>query len=160
MKMVIPMILSGIAPTLAKFFGSKLENFAVKKLEEVLKTTNIPQKLENLTEDDISKIKELDIELAKLNLDLVGLDVKDRDSARSREKSLKDYTPMILAYVVTIGFFGILALYTYGSVPESNISVLNIMLGSLGTAWVSIINYYFGSSLGSSRKTELLSQPE
>lgn len=42
--------------------------------------------------------------------------------------------------------------------PVASRDVLNIMLGSLGTAWISIIAYYFGSSNGSSRKTELLAK--
>jgi hypothetical protein len=29
----------------------------------------------------------------------------------------------------------------------------------LGTAWISIIGYYFGTSVGSMRKTELLAKP-
>src|SRR6266571_1556152 len=31
-----------------------------------------------------------------------------------------------------------------------------IMVGTLGTAWVGVTSYYFGSSRGSDRKTELL----
>lgn len=72
--------------------------------------------------------------------------------------TVKDITPKLLALVVTLGFFGVLAFMLVQSVPVASRDVLNIMLGSLGTAWISIIAYYFGSSNGSSRKTELLAK--
>lgn len=145
--MPLPIFLASLAPTIAKAIGSRFEKMAIDKVKDLIDKTD---------EESVIKIKQAEEEF-KETLAIITLDIAD---ARNREVQVKDYTPRILAYLVTIGFFGILALYTYGNVPEINTSVLNIMLGSLGTAWVSIINYYFGSSMGSQRKTELLSKPE
>ena len=99
------------------------------------------------------QMKQLDIDsVAKME----GLSIQDRDSARKREMAVKDKIPAILAIGVTIGFFGLLAYMLKFDVPPANKDILNIMLGSLGTAWVSIIAYYFGSSSGSDKKTDLL----
>ena len=45
------------------------------------------------------------------------------------------------------------------ALPEANRDLVNVVVGALGTAWISIIGYYFGTSAGSMRKTELLAQP-
>ena len=87
---------------------------------------------------------------------LEALAEKDRESARSREIQTRDYTPRLLAAGITIGFFGILAFMLLSVVPAQNAAILNIMLGSLGASWVGVVTYYFGSSAGSARKTELL----
>lgn len=63
----------------------------------------------------------------------------DRSSARQREMTVKDWTPMILAYGVTVGFFGVLATMMFFKIPPESRDVLNIMLGSLGTAWTGVI---------------------
>ena len=145
--MALPIFLATLAPTIAKAIGSRFEKMAIDKVKDLIDKTD---------EESVIKIKQAEEEF-KETLAIITLDIAD---ARNREVQVKDYTPRILAYGVSLGFFGILALYTYGTVPEVNASVLNILLGSLGTAWVSIINYYFGSSIGSQRKTELLSKPE
>ncbi len=89
---------------------------------------------------------------------LTKLGADDRDSARKREIAVRDATPKMLAIGVTVGFFGLLFYVAAWSVPATSKDLLNIMLGSLGTAWVSIVTYYFGSSSGSARKSELLAQ--
>jgi hypothetical protein len=82
----------------------------------------------------------------------------DRANARQREISLKDRIPAVLALVVTFGFFGVLAYMLFRSIPPSGHDSMLLMLGSLSTAWTAIVAYYFGSSAGSDRKTELLAQ--
>lgn len=100
------------------------------------------------------------LEMAKLGIDstqaLEELAFKDRDSARNREVQIKDWTPRVLAYSITVGFFGVLIFMLKWPVPPSGKDVLNVMLGALGTAWISIVTYYFGSSAGSKAKDTLL----
>lgn len=82
---------------------------------------------------------------------------QDRDSARKREMAVKDYTPMVLAYIVSVGFFGVLVFMLTKSIPASGKEALLVMLGALGLAWGNVMSYYFGSSSGSARKTEIIS---
>ncbi len=145
-------LLQTIAPTLFKLIATKFGSIVTEKIKEKLEVSELPDKL---SASDIAKLQELDKELA---LEFYRLDIDDRKSARKNNN--KDSTPKVLAYIVTFGFFGILILYSYNFIPVEAETIMNIMIGSLGTAWVSIINYYFGSSLGSQRKTELILQPE
>lgn len=99
------------------------------------------------------QMKQLDINSVE---EMEKLAIQDRSSAREREMAVKDWTPRILAYGVTIGFFGLLSFLLRHDLPAGSKDVLNIMLGSLGTAWISIVTYYFGSSAGSDKKTDLM----
>lgn len=92
----------------------------------------------------------------KLITDLEEIAYKDRDSARNREIQTKDMTPRIMAYGVTLGFFSLMIFMMKWDVPAANKDMLNIMLGALGGAWVSIVAYYFGSSAGSAKKDETI----
>ncbi len=57
-----------------------------------------------------------------------------------------------VALVVIVGFFWML--HAVVSIPEVNDPGL-LLLGSLGTAFGAVVNYYLGSSLGSYRKDTL-----
>jgi hypothetical protein len=65
--------------------------------------------------------------------------------ARSHEPS-GDRTPAILAYMLTVGFFGLLLVLNFHAPPDANLAMMNIVLGSLGTAWLGAMAYYFGAS--------------
>lgn len=85
---------------------------------------------------------------------------EDRASARTREMTIRDRLPAILAMFITCGFFSVLFLAFTRGVNEQSRDLLNIMIGTLGTAWVSVVSYYFGSSAGSAAKTELLAKSQ
>jgi hypothetical protein len=182
MKFDLKTAIGSIAPTLATMLGGPLAGTAVAALTNAFglspsaskdEITSVAQS--GLTPEIIAKVRAEDqrhaevmqqqgIDLAKLNAAhqeaLAATDASDRNSARQREMSIKDVTPALLATGITTGFFGILAYLMVYSPPAESRDVLNIMLGSLGTAWVSVVAYYFGSSAGSQKKTELLAQSQ
>jgi cation transport ATPase len=84
----------------------------------------------------------------------------DRANARQREMTLKDKIPAALAIMVTLGFFGVLGFMLFRQVPPTGHDALLLMLGALGSAWTAVVAYYFGSSAGSDRKTELLAEAQ
>ncbi len=52
-----------------------------------------------------------------------------------------------------------LTLITFLTIPEANVRFADSALGFLlGTAVASAINYFFGSSMGSDKKTEMLGE--
>ncbi|REE22832.1 MULTISPECIES: hypothetical protein [unclassified Paraburkholderia] len=91
--------------------------------------------------------------------DMARIQAADRADARAMGISNKDWVPKVLAMAVTAGFFGILLLMAFQPLPGANKDLVNVIVGALGTAWISIIGYYFGTSVGSMRKTELLAKP-
>ncbi|APA88248.1 hypothetical protein BJG93_22975 [Paraburkholderia sprentiae WSM5005] len=91
--------------------------------------------------------------------DLARIATSDIASARAMGVADRDWVPKVLAMAVTTGFFGILLLMAFQPLPGTNKDLVNVIVGALGTAWISIIGYYFGTSVGSMRKTELLAKP-
>ncbi|OLL28188.1 hypothetical protein BTH42_28840 [Burkholderia sp. SRS-W-2-2016] len=91
--------------------------------------------------------------------DMARIAAGDRENARAMGVANRDWVPKVLAMAVTAGFFGILLLMAVQPLPGDNKDLVNVVVGALGTAWISIIGYYFGTSVGSMRKTELLAKP-
>ncbi len=169
-------ILGQIAPSIGAAAGGPLGATAVTALESVFglhPEGDLPKRQEAVSTSIAAASPETLLALKKADQDfqshmaelgfadteaLAKLADEDRDSARKREISVRDFTPRALAIGVTAGFFGILFYMAGWSIPPSSKDLLNIMLGSLGAAWVSIVSYYFGSSSGSARTTELLAQ--
>ena len=68
----------------------------------------------------------------------------------------------ILASLIVIGFFGCLIalLINPGTLSDLNREPVMLMIGALIAAFAGIVGYFFGSSAGSARKTNLLARAE
>ena len=65
-----------------------------------------------------------------------------------------------MSIVYTAGYFGVLFMFMTGhlEVPEPYSSMFSGLLGVLSAAQVQIMNFWFGSSAGSKRKTEVIAR--
>jgi hypothetical protein len=159
LKQVVPTIATALGGPLAGvaagFIADRLgvSDKTVNNINDLV--TSATQKPETLIE-----LKKIDADLKKyydqIGVDLEKIAAQDRDSARNREIQVKDNTPKILAYSVTVGFFSILGYVIKNGLPTGNESVITYMIGSLGGVWGAIMAYYFGSTKGSSEKTAVM----
>lgn len=160
--------LGAVAPAIGTAIGGPFGALAGVALKAVLgigedsTEAATAQALAKATPEQLLALKEADqkfsLDLQRLGVDLAKIDAEDRASARTREATVKDSIPAILAIGVTFGFFGLLTAIMLKAPPTESKDLLNIMLGALGAAWASIVSYYFGSSAGAARKDVLLSQ--
>ena len=109
----------------------------------------IKMAIEKQVQDHLAVMENLFVEREKIA-------AGDRDSARQREIAVKDFTPSALALFLTSGFFGLLGWMMYESPPPASRDILNIMIGSLGTGFITMLSYYFGSSAGSANKDKTI----
>ena len=158
-----------VAPSLATALGGPLAGVAVSALSEALlgrpdgAEAEVAVALSTGGADALAKLKQAEqaftVRMRELDIDIEKLHQADRDSARQREAATGDvWTPRLLAFGVTAGFFGVLGwLLSQGKPPDGGDALL-VMLGALGGAWASVVAYYFGSSSGSAAKTEILAK--
>lgn len=88
--------------------------------------------------------------------DLERIAADNTKDARSMQIQTRSWVPAALAIMVTLGFFGILIAMITGETVDSDQQALLVMLGALGAAWGSIINFFYGSSSGSQQKDAML----
>jgi len=155
LKTLAPLLGTALAGPLggaaASFIADKLgiESKTVEAVNEVLNSGK-------LSPDQLSQIKLAELDFKKFleqnKIDLAKLDVDNTKSARDMQTATKATTPALLTYLITLGFFGILASLLLYEVRPSE--PLLIMLGALGAAFGAAVNFWLGSSHGSSVKSE------
>lgn len=166
-------VLASVAPALASALGGPLAGVAVKTIGDRL--LGKP----DATEDDVAaalaggdasvlvRLREIDAqfrkEMAQIGVDLEKIAAEDRASARAREVSARDsWTPRVLAAVVVVGFFATVYMVLAGHVAglkDPRVAVLvGTLVGYASAKADQVVGYYFGSSVGSARKTELMGQ--
>lgn len=167
---ILPAIAT-VAPTIAGLFGGPLASMGVQAIEGVFglapgTAQSNPEALvtavANMTPDTAIKLAQIDADLkTKLmqgGIDLEKISADDRGSARAREIAVKDKTPMILAILLTLGFFGVLSYMMIVGLPKGTAGseALLTMLGALGTGYTMALSYYFGSSASSKTKDDTI----
>ena len=154
--------LAKLVPTIATCLGGPLAGLAVTAVSKALgiDEDKVQDVIDSgkLSADQIASLKQAEIELQRqaqeLGLNFEQLAVQDRVSARDMQAQTKSIVPSLLAMLVTAGFFGILAALMLGYATKSD--ELMIMLGSLSSAWIGVISFYFGSSAGSQAKDQMI----
>ena len=162
-------IVGSVAPTIATALGGPLAGMAVSAVSQAVlgkpdaSETDVASAIAKEKDPQILvKLKEAEFAFAakmtELDIDIEKISAEDRASARAREIAVRDKTPRNLAYFYTIGYFVILALIVCqgDKIPENVKDLINILLGILSAAQMGIVTYYFGSSSGSAKKSEML----
>jgi hypothetical protein len=164
-------ILKTVAPWIGTALGGPLVGLAVGAIADALglseKTIDaVKQAIAGASPEQMLALKSADQDFAlqmqalgfKNETDLAALEVEDRKSARDTMASVRSSIPALLSVSVTIGYFGVLLTMIFGAAKVEDSQALMLMLGSLTTAWASVMSFWFGTTFGSARKTELLAQ--
>lgn len=86
--------------------------------------------------------------------------MSDNEQESVSKKIRRDWAPMILTTFITIEFFATLAYLIREQVPQESRETVLAMIETLKTVWIMAVSYYFGTTAGSARKTEVIaSQP-
>lgn len=72
---------------------------------------------------------------------------------------LKANIAPIIGLIVVIACFVLFLIFAKGKLDPANKEIILMILGAVITTLSTVVGYYFGSSQGSTRKTELLSGP-
>lgn len=159
--------LKQIAPTVASALGGPLAGLAVAAVSKAMgvepaEVNGILQSGQ-MTGEQLAALKLAELELKKHESDngfkFAELEIRDRDSARQREMSVKDNTNKVLAYTVVLSFVAVVGTTLAGYTKVESV-LAGTLIGYLSAKAEQVLAYYFGSSKSSDRKTELLSQSQ
>lgn len=167
MKKEFLSIVKAIAPQVAMSLipGGPFVKMGIKVLSETLlgksdgTEDEIEAYLEKATPEELVKLKEAEVRIKALDVDLEKVHADDRSNAREREIALKDNTPAILAWIYTVGYFAMVGWLVVKGLPEDSEGIKDILsplVAILSAAELCIMNYYYGSSSGSAAKNKIM----
>lgn len=167
-------VISAVAPALGAALGGPLGGMAgqvisqaiggnVAQLEKAI-LANDPQSIVKLREIEANfkqRCLELGIEEQEIALKFEAAAVDDRKSAREMAK-INMWPQIFISVAFLVGYFGFMYLFFSGEITVSPDwkSEANILLGVLSVNIPIIMQFWFGSSSGSQRKTQLLARSQ
>ncbi|WP_425407825.1 hypothetical protein [Hyphococcus sp.] len=161
--------IANAAPGIAHALGGPLAGAAVAQLSRAIfgaddvDEVTIAETLSRAGPEQLLALKkaeqEFQIALRQASVAEMGIDAGDRANARERQIKMHDWTPSALGALVILGFFVVLGVMVARKLPEGAETEFSIMLGALATMTAAVVNYFFGSSVGSREKTRLIAFP-
>jgi hypothetical protein len=153
-------LLGNIAPALASVVAGPAGGAAVSAIAKVF---GVADSVEAVTKA-IAVDPDAALKLAQIDLEKIKADYANTADARDMQKVALQQTDIFskrftmyltmfwsLAAVVYIGFI------TFSVIPDKNIRFADTILGFiLGTVVATLLNFWFGSSIGSKDKAEAL----
>lgn len=163
-------LIKQVAPTVATALVGPLGGVAIGALGNVLGVSEPTQEKiaaaiqqGQMTPEQISALKELELkyqaEEAERGFRYAELAYKDTADARSLAASTHAITPAILTWVVVVLCLGLEGSMIFGFTPKGlDDIVLGRVMGTLDSALMLVLGFWFGSSHGSQNKDALLAQ--
>ena len=71
-------------------------------------------------------------------------------------KTTKMIFQFALGAIICIGFFILLYMLVKSEVPSANKDLLNLVVGALIGSFATVVGYFYGSSVGSANKDEII----
>jgi hypothetical protein len=160
LKTLAPLLGTAIAGP----FGGIAASFLADKLgvsEKTVSAVTEALSTDKMTPDQVAQIKLAEIDFKKWmgdnSLKQEQLSFDDRKSARDMEIATKSYTPSILTWIVVILCLTFEGLMLFGQMPKpASEIVLGRVLGTLDSALMMVLAFWFGSSNGSQNKDLML----
>ena len=159
-------VLQTMAPTIARATLGPFGGLAATVLSAVLGTPPGDSQAANAallgaTPEQLLELKKAEndfrVQMKNLGIEQEQLSVSDTASARALEAATHSYTPDVLTYLTTAGFFLALTGAFSLPIPDTSKGIVFSMIGSLGTVWITQMGFWFGSSLGSHAKDTTIS---
>ena len=160
-------LLGNAAPAIATALTGPLGGAAVSALASKLGVSDTVEAVAKElagNPESIAKIKELELEFAKVQVEQTKADTENTQGAREMQKAALasgDKFAARFVYYLAIGWSVFAILYiigiTFTPIPAGNVRFADTILGFLlGTVVATILNLYFGSSKSSKDKDHLL----
>lgn len=158
--------LKALAPTVASALGGPAAGLAVAAISKAFgidadKVSDVLQ-AGQLTGEQILELKKAELELQQqekeLGFKFADIEVQDRKDARAMQNTTRSLVPPALSIGVTLGYFGVLIGMMTGELKATDSQVLLIMLGSLTTAWGTVLAFWFGTTHSSAQKTDIIAR--
>lgn len=161
-------MLKSLAPTVASAILGPLGGAAVTAIGGLLGIAEPTQdKIAKifsdgqLTGEQLTELRKLEAQYkndeAERGFKYAELEFKDRDSARNMAVATHSITPSILTWLIVLITLGAEGVLLFRAVPPGVDGViLGRILGTMDSALIMVLSFWFGSNSSSARKTELL----